>query len=94
MDYIKYILMYLIFINVISFVLFYIDKWKAKKDRWRIKERTLHLTQFFGGSFGSIVAMFLFHHKTKKLKFVIITGVALIFNIFIIYQICSIGSGV
>ena len=86
MDYKKYILIYFIAINLLSFILFYLDKRKAKKDKWRIKENTLHLTSFLGGAIGSIAAMFMFHHKTKKFKFCFITALALIFNGFIIYN--------
>lgn len=87
MDNIKYVLIYLALINLISFVLFFIDKQKAKRDKWRIEEKTLHITSFLGGTIGSIAAMILFHHKTKKLGFIVITSLALIFNIFVIYQI-------
>ena len=73
---IKYILVYLLIINLISFALFYTDKQKAKKDRWRIKESTLHIVGFMGGIIGSIAAMILFRHKTKKTKFEIITIIA------------------
>lgn len=83
---IKYIMFYLLIINLISFILFFIDKQKAKKDKWRIKESTLHIVSFMGGIIGSIAAMVLFHHKTKKLKFVIITFFALIFNAFLVYE--------
>ncbi len=86
MDNIKYIAVYLLIINIISFALFFIDKQKAKKDRWRIKESTLHIVGFLGGIIGSIAAMILFHHKTKKPKFVIITIIALAFNIFVLYE--------
>ena len=84
-NFIKYILVYFVLINLFSFVIFYIDKQKAKKDKWRIKEKTLHLTSFLGGTLGSISAMRLFHHKTRKPAFVAITGIALISNIFVIY---------
>lgn len=87
MDNIKYILIYLGIINIISFALFFIDKEKAKRDRWRIQERTLHTTSFLGGVLGSIAAMILFHHKTKKPLFVAVTGLALLFDIFVVYQI-------
>lgn len=87
MDNIKYILIYLGFINIVSFVLFFIDKEKAKRDRWRIQEKTLHTTSFLGGVLGSIAAMILFHHKTKKPIFVAITGLALLVDIFVAYQI-------
>nr|WP_312579971.1 DUF1294 domain-containing protein [Sedimentibacter sp.] len=86
MNYKEYILIYIIFINILSFILFYLDKRKAIKDKWRIKERTLHISSFMGGAAGSVLAMYLFHHKTKKIKFCIITGIAIIFNIFIIYS--------
>ena len=80
---IKYIMFYLLIINLISFALFFADKQKSKRDKWRIKESTLHFVSFMGGTIGSIAAMILFHHKTKKAKFVIITIIALIFNIFV-----------
>jgi uncharacterized membrane protein YsdA (DUF1294 family) len=86
MNYKKYILIYFVFINLLSFILFYLDKRKAIKDKWRIKERTLHLSSFMGGSLGSILAMYMFHHKIKKVKFCIITALACIFNISIIYS--------
>lgn len=87
MDSIKYILIYFGLINLISFILFFIDKQKAKRDKWRIQEKTLHISSFLGGTLGSIAAMILFHHKTKKPAFVAITALALIFNIFIGYQL-------
>ena len=82
----KYILFYLLIMNLTSFALFFSDKQKAKKDKWRIKESTLHITGFLGGILGSIAAMILFHHKTKKPMFVVITIIALLFNIFVAYE--------
>ncbi|NLB32565.1 MAG: DUF1294 domain-containing protein [Tissierellia bacterium] len=82
----KYILFYLLITNVTSFALFFSDKQKAKKDKWRIKESTLHIAGFMGGIIGSIAAMILFHHKTKKPMFVAITIIALLFNIFVAYE--------
>jgi len=84
---IKYIMFYLLIINLISFALFYIDKRRARRDKWRIKESTLHITGFIGGAIGSIAAMILFHHKTKKPKFIIITVIALLTNILALYFI-------
>ena len=82
----KYILFYLLITNVTSFALFFSDKQKAKKDKWRIKESTIHIAWFMGGIIGSIAAMILFHHKTKKPMFVAITIIALLFNIFVAYE--------
>ena len=87
MDRLNYFLLYFIIINLISFVLFFIDKQKAKKDKWRIQEKTLHSMSFLGGVFGSIAAMLIFHHKTKKTVFIVITIAALIFNIAAYYKL-------
>ena len=82
-----YLLLYLLIINLVSFMMFYIDKRKAIKDKWRIKESSLHLVSFAGGVYGSITAMFLFHHKNRKIKFCLITALALLLNIFILVRI-------
>lgn len=81
----KYIIVYLILINLFSFILFFVDKEKSKKGKWRIKESTLHAAGFMGGIIGSIAAMLLFHHKTKKPKFIVITIIALLFNTLLAY---------
>ena len=89
MDNIKYILTYLLIINLFSFTLFFIDKQKAKGNKWRIKESTLHIVGFMGGIIGSIAAMILLRHKTKKLKFIIITITAFFFNIYFAYRLIA-----
>ena len=63
---------YLISINVITFILYGLDKKFAKKKAYRISEYTLFVFSFFGGGLGSLFGMKLFHHKTTKLKFWII----------------------
>ena len=60
---------YLLFINIIAFVLYGIDKKKARKKKWRIKESTLICIAFLGGCYGALIGMYLFHHKTQKNKF-------------------------
>ena len=60
---------YFIIINIISFSLFLIDKKKAIKKKWRISENTLLLTSLLGGSIGSLISLYKFHHKTKHFKF-------------------------
>ena len=83
-----YIFYYYVIINIISFSFSALDKLKARKNKWRIKENTLHLFSFLGGVYGSLLSMKFFRHKTKKLKFKIITVLALIMHtLLIIYWI-------
>ena len=65
----KYLLLYLLLINAAAFILMLADKVKAKKNRWRIPERTLILSAALGGSIGALLGMYTFRHKTKHLKF-------------------------
>lgn len=81
---------YLIVINIITLVLFGIDKAKAKADKWRIPEHTLLLFVFLGGEIGGFLGMKLFHHKTKKNKFRITVPILLVLEfvliVFFLYQ--------
>lgn len=63
------ITVYLIAINLFTFIVYGIDKWKAKKNLWRIPEKTLLLLAAVGGSIGAWFAMFVWRHKTKHAKF-------------------------
>ena len=65
----KYFLWYLLLINAAAFILMLVDKRKARKNRWRIPERTLILSALFGGSIGALLGMYTFRHKTRHLKF-------------------------
>lgn len=66
---ILYIVIFAGAINVITFFAYGIDKWKAKRHAWRISEKFLLVLSLLGGVIGAIVAMQLFHHKTKKWYF-------------------------
>jgi len=65
------ILIWLAAINGLAFLLCGIDKWKARRDRWRIPEKTLFLSAILGGSVGFLLGMHLFRHKTKHKSFTI-----------------------
>ena len=67
----KYILAYLLIVNAAAFLLMLVDKIKAKKNRWRIKESTLMLWAAIGGSIGALAGMYTFRHKTLHRKFTI-----------------------
>ncbi len=58
------LLYYLIVINVVSFLVYGIDKWKAKQGSWRISEATLLILAVIGGSIGALLGMKVWHHKT------------------------------
>lgn len=80
-----FIFYYLIFINIITFIFYAVDKFKAKKKLTRIKELTLLNLSLFGGCFLAIFSMYLFHHKTRKKLFVIGNIIMCIIYILIIY---------
>lgn len=60
---------YLWILNLLSFFLYGLDKYRAIHNQWRIPERLLLLLAVLGGAFGALFAMRLFRHKTKKTKF-------------------------
>ena len=65
----QYSLYYLLAVNALTFLLYGMDKYKAKKGRWRISEATLLLIAVIGGSIGAWAGMRLWHHKTMHKKF-------------------------
>ena len=67
----KNVIIYLIVINIIGFIAMGFDKWKAKRGDWRTPEKTLMGICALGGGIGTILGMYTFRHKTKKLKFTI-----------------------
>ena len=75
----KIILIYILVINIITFVAYGMDKRRAKKNQWRIPERTLLLLAVFGGSVGALLGILGLRHKSRHWKFKI--GVPLILGI-------------
>lgn len=86
---IKYIIIYFVIINLIGFLAMGIDKYKAKKNYWRIPEGTLMMLAVLGGGIGTISGIYIFRHKTKKMKFtvgmptILISEIAIIVYLFI-----------
>lgn len=80
-------IVYLILINMISFSIMGIDKYKARKAKYRISEKVLFLLSFIFGSLGTLIGMYTFRHKTKHLKFIILIPILLIINVVCIYYI-------
>jgi uncharacterized membrane protein YsdA (DUF1294 family) len=63
------LLYYLIVINVVTFLIYGIDKWNAKQGSWRISEASLLILAVIGGSIGALLGMKIWHHKTMHKKF-------------------------
>lgn len=74
---------YLAIINAVAFLLMLVDKYKAKKNLWRIPERTLIGVAAIGGSVGALAGMYFVRHKTKHLKFTVGIPVILFLHVLI-----------
>lgn len=73
---------YLLLINAVAFALMLIDKRKAQKNKWRIRESMLLWIAVLGGSLGALVGMYLLRHKTRHKKFTV--GIPLILTVQIV----------
>ncbi len=87
MSLIVFALAYVLVMNLIGFSLMGIDKSKARKKAWRIPEATLFLFAICGGSLGSLIGMYVFHHKTRHWYFVVGMPLILIIQIIAVYMI-------
>lgn len=65
----KILILYLVVVNVVSFIMYGVDKRKAKRNRWRTSEARLLAIAVAGGSLGAWMGMYAFRHKTQHLKF-------------------------
>ena len=69
LNFLHIVLIYLAIINVVTFFMYGVDKWKAKKSMWRIRETALLGLAVLGGSIGAWLGMKVWHHKTLHKKF-------------------------
>lgn len=76
----KYYIIYLIVMSVITFFVYIADKKKAQKGKWRVSEKALLGLSFLGGAAGGYLAMNLMRHKTKHWYFHVVNGVGLIWQ--------------
>lgn len=83
------ILIYLVAINVVTFFMYGIDKWKAKRSKWRISEATLLGMAVIGGSIGAWLGMRVWHHKTMHKKFQLGIPLILIIQLAIVLWLYS-----
>jgi uncharacterized membrane protein YsdA (DUF1294 family) len=67
--YLKIVIFYLLAVNLLTYIIYGIDKHKARHKRWRVREASLLLLAALGGSIGALLAMRVFRHKTQHKKF-------------------------
>ena len=80
----RILMYYLIAVNVAAWIMYGLDKWKARSGKWRISERNLLIVALIGGSVGALAGMLMFRHKTKKPKFVVGIPVMLVVHCVIV----------
>ena len=84
-----YLYCYLLLINIVTLIVFAVDKFAAKQTgKRRIPERNLLALSLIGGSLGALLGMELFHHKTRHKKFVICVPCFLVVHIVVIILLC------
>jgi uncharacterized membrane protein YsdA (DUF1294 family) len=81
------LLYYLIVINIVTFLVYGMDKLKAKQGSWRISEATLLILAIIGGSIGALLGMKVWRHKTQHKKFKYGLPLILLAQIALIYLI-------
>ena len=91
---ITYLELFLIVLNIITFLIYGYDKIIAIKDKpnsKRVSEKSLLIFAFIGGSIGALLAMILFRHKIKKLSFILKYISIVLIQIFVIYYLITQG---
>lgn len=78
---VKIAVLYLVLVNVLTFIMWGVDKAKAKAEAWRIPEATLLLLALFGGSVGALFGMYGFRHKTQKWQFKLGVPLLLLYHV-------------
>ena len=84
-----YFLIYIVVINILGFLVMYIDKNKAKKGSYRISEKTIFIIALLLGAIGVYIGMYKFRHKTKHLSFTVGIPVCIVINILTVYYLIS-----
>ena len=81
----NYFVSLLIIWNIVTILIYGIDKMLAKAQKRRISEQTLLICAFLMGGCGAIFGMVLFNHKTSKMKFRILVPLAILIGIIVVY---------
>ena len=89
-DYHLFIAIYIIAVNLVTFVTYGIDKYKYIKRKWRISEATLLTMAVIGGSIGAWTGMIVWRHKTMHKKFTIGIPIVFVIHLFIVIYLHTI----
>ena len=77
----KIYLIVILVMSLFTFIIYGVDKSKAKNNKWRIKESVLLLSSFLGGSIGGLLGLYVLRHKTKHWYFVVVNIVSFIIHV-------------
>lgn len=83
------LLLYMLFINVVALIMYGVDKYKAVHSAWRISERVLLLVALIGGAMGAMMGMYLFRHKTRHARFVVLVPLFLVAQLYLVYLLLT-----
>ena len=89
----KVILLYFIVVNLLAFLIYSFDKYRAIKGKSRVSERELHTFSLIGGFLGATLSMVLFRHKVSKIPFLLKhIGILLLWIVGVVYYFTEVNS--
>ena len=74
---------YYIIVNILTFLVWGWDKFRAQAQQWRVTEKSLVFLVIAGGTLGALAGMVLFRHKTRKTFFWLLVGISLVAHVVI-----------
>ena len=87
----RILLIYLAVVNILTIIVFGVDKMNAKSNRQRVRIVTLLGLAFIGGSVGALIGMYGFHHKTKKAYFTVVVPLILLMQVVVLFYVMNMG---
>lgn len=87
----RILLIYLAVVNILTIIVFGVDKMNAKSNRQRVRIVTLLELAFIGGSVGALIGMYGFHHKTKKAYFTVGVPLILLMQVVVLFYVMNMG---
>ena len=87
----RILLIYLAVVNILTIIVFGVDKMNARANRQRVRIVTLLGLAFIGGSVGALIGMYGFHHKTKKAYFTVGVPLILLMQVVVLFYVMNMG---